>query len=60
MEYQIEARRGDHWERFNDPLNPRIARSPVGDSSVCYGLGYQVPGLGACTTRRPGRASWSS
>ena len=43
VEYQLEVRRGDHWERFNDPLNPKIARSPVGDSSVCYGLGYQVP-----------------
>ena len=30
VEYQLEVRRGDHWERFNDPLNPRIARSPVG------------------------------
>lgn len=43
VEYQFEAKRGDQWERFNDPRNPRIARSPVGDSSVCYGLGYQVP-----------------
>ncbi len=43
VEYQIEVRRGEHWERFNDPLNPRIARSPVGNSSVCFGQGYQVP-----------------
>lgn len=43
VEYQIEVRRGDHWERFNDPLNARIARSPVGNSSVCFGQGYQVP-----------------
>src|SRR4029078_8809203 len=43
VEYQLEVRRGDHWERFNDPLNPRIARRPGGDSSVCYGLGYEVP-----------------
>lgn len=43
VEYQFEVRRGDEWERFNDPRNPRIARSPVGDSSVCYGLGYHVP-----------------
>ncbi|MDN5803861.1 MAG: enterochelin esterase [Microlunatus sp.] len=43
VEYQLEVRRGDHWERFNDPLNPRRARSPMGESSVCYGLGYQVP-----------------
>ena len=31
------------WERFNDPANPRIARSPVGDSSVCFSEGYRVP-----------------
>lgn len=43
VEYQFELRRGDHWERFNDPYNQRIARSPVGNSSVCYGQGYQVP-----------------
>lgn len=43
VEYQFEVRRGDQWERFNDPRNRRIARSPVGNSSVCYGVGYQVP-----------------
>jgi enterochelin esterase-like enzyme len=43
VEYQFELRRGDSWERFNDPRNPRIARSPVGDSSVCYGMDYRVP-----------------
>jgi enterochelin esterase-like enzyme len=43
VEYQLEVRRGDHWERYNDPLNPRTARSPVGDSSVCYSQGYRVP-----------------
>lgn len=43
VEYQFESRTGDHWERFNDPHNPRIARSPVGNSSVCYGAGYTVP-----------------
>jgi enterochelin esterase-like enzyme len=43
IEYQFELRRGDHWERFNDPHNPRVARSPVGASSVCYGQGYAVP-----------------
>ncbi len=57
VEYQLEVRRGDHWERFNDPLNPRIARSPVGDSSVCYGLGLPGAGLGAARSGRPtGRA----
>ncbi|MFP5283136.1 MAG: enterochelin esterase, partial [Actinomycetes bacterium] len=43
VEYQFEARTGDRWERFNDPHNPRIARSPVGDSSVCSSAGYAVP-----------------
>jgi enterochelin esterase family protein len=43
VEYQIETRRGDHWERFNDPLNPRVARSPVGSSSVCHAAGYEAP-----------------
>jgi enterochelin esterase-like enzyme len=43
VEYQFELRRGEHWERFNDPHNPRTARSPMGDSSVCYGVDYRVP-----------------
>ncbi|GAA2093452.1 hypothetical protein GCM10009841_03240 [Microlunatus panaciterrae] len=43
VEYQFEVRRGDHWERFNDPSNPRVARSPVGNSSVCYSIDYTVP-----------------
>jgi enterochelin esterase family protein len=43
VEYQLETRRGDHYERFNDPLNPREAHSPLGSSSVCAALGYKVP-----------------
>ena len=43
VEYQIEVRRGEHYERFNDPLNPRIATSPLGSSSVCAAVGYEVP-----------------
>ncbi len=43
VEYQVEVRRGDHHERFNDPLNPREAHSPMGSSSVCAALGYEVP-----------------
>ena len=43
VEYQLETRRGDHYERFNDPLNPRLAHSPMGSSSVCAGEGYEVP-----------------
>jgi enterochelin esterase-like enzyme len=43
VEYQIEVRRGDHHDRFNDPLNPKISHSPVGNSSVCFGHGYTTP-----------------
>jgi enterochelin esterase family protein len=43
VEYQIEIRRGDHHERFNDPLNPKVSHSPVGSSSVCFGAGYATP-----------------
>jgi len=43
FEYQLEVTRGEHRERFNDPLNPRLAHSPVGSSSVCYARGYEVP-----------------
>jgi enterochelin esterase family protein len=43
VEYQFEiVRDGKRW-RFNDADNPRLARSPVGDCSVCYGPGYAVP-----------------
>jgi len=30
-------------ERINDPLNPRLAHSPVGSSSVCYAHGHEIP-----------------
>jgi enterochelin esterase family protein len=43
VEYQLELVRGGHRERINDPLNPHVARSPVGSSSVCYAHGYVVP-----------------
>jgi enterochelin esterase-like enzyme len=43
VEYQFEIRRDGQWWRFNDPYNPRLARSPVGDCSVCGGPGYAVP-----------------
>ena len=43
IEYQIEVRRGDHHDRFNDPLNPKVSHSPVGSSSVCFGAGYVTP-----------------
>ncbi|MEP7332446.1 MAG: alpha/beta hydrolase-fold protein [Terracoccus sp.] len=43
VEYQIEIRKGEHYERFNDPLNSRLAHSPMGSSSVCAAFGYRVP-----------------
>jgi enterochelin esterase family protein len=43
VEYQLEVVRGGRHERFNDPLNPRLAHSPVGSSSVCYAHGRVVP-----------------
>lgn len=43
VEYQLEVRRDDHYERFNDPLNPRLAHSPVGASSVLEASGYVEP-----------------
>jgi enterochelin esterase-like enzyme len=43
VEYQLEVERGGQSERINDPLNPNLAHSPVGSSSVCYAAGYQLP-----------------
>jgi enterochelin esterase-like enzyme len=43
VEYQIEIRRGDAYERFNDPLNDKLSHSPMGSSSVCFGAGYETP-----------------
>jgi enterochelin esterase-like enzyme len=43
VEYQLELVRGGHRERINDPLNPHVAHSPVGSSSVCYAFGHVVP-----------------
>lgn len=40
VEYQFETRSEGEWRRWNDPRNPRIARSPVGDSSVAWGPAY--------------------
>jgi len=42
VEYQLEISRDGHSERINDPLNPRLAHSPLGSSSVCYAP--RVPG----------------
>ncbi len=44
VEYQLEVVFADgRRERMNDPLNPRLAHSPVGSSSVCYAFGHEVP-----------------
>ena len=43
VEYQLEVARGGQRERMNDPRNPKVSRSPVGNSSVCYAHGYAVP-----------------
>jgi len=43
VEYQLEVARGGQRERINDPLNPRLAHSPVGSSSVCYAFGHVIP-----------------
>lgn len=43
VEYQIETRRGDSYDRFNDPLSPHRSHSPVGSSSVVFATGYVDP-----------------
>jgi enterochelin esterase family protein len=43
VEYQLEITRDGSSERINDPLNPHLAHSPMGSSSVCYARGYEVP-----------------
>ena len=43
INYQIEVRRGEHVERFNDPLNPKHSHSPFGAISVCFTFGYTTP-----------------
>ena len=57
VEYQIEIRRGEHYERFNDPLNEKRSHSPMGSSSVCFARRLRDAGLGAPGSRRPARAS---
>ncbi|MFC4945213.1 alpha/beta hydrolase-fold protein [Pseudonocardia sp. GCM10023141] len=43
INYQIEVRRGEHYERGNDTLNPHLSYSPMGSSSVCFAQGYLTP-----------------
>ena len=58
VEYQIEIRRGDHYERFNDPLNEKRSHSPMGSSSLAFGAGYETPDWVLAGSRRPpGRAA---
>jgi enterochelin esterase family protein len=43
VEYQLEVTRGGQREQINDPLNADIARSPLGNSSVLYAAGHEIP-----------------
>jgi enterochelin esterase-like enzyme len=43
INYQLEVRRGDHVERFNDALNHKLSHSPFGAISVCFSRGYVTP-----------------
>jgi enterochelin esterase-like enzyme len=56
VQYQFELVRGQDGRRLNDPNNPLLSRSPVGDSSVCFGPGYVQPDwAGARTDTAPGQ-----
>jgi enterochelin esterase family protein len=43
VEYQLEIRHGESYERVNDPRNPHRSHSPVGGSSVVFATGYEGP-----------------
>lgn len=43
FEYQLEVAIDGRHDRFNDPLNHRLAHSPMGSTSVCFARGYAVP-----------------
>jgi len=44
VEYHFDIVRGqDRQEYVTDPLNPRVAHSPMGSSSVCAAAGYVLP-----------------
>ena len=60
VEYQIEIRRGDHYERFNDPLNEKRSHSPMGSSSVWPSGPATRPRTGCSRIPTPGRASCGS
>jgi enterochelin esterase-like enzyme len=43
VEYRLEVARSGQREQINDPLNPRLARSPLGSSSILYAHGHEIP-----------------
>jgi hypothetical protein len=43
INYQVQVSRGHHIEQFNDPLNPKLSRSPFGTSSAWLASGYTTP-----------------
>lgn len=43
VDYHLETRVGEHHSDFNDPLNPNLASSPLGSSSVAQAAGYKTP-----------------
>ena len=46
-------RRGDHYERFNDPLNEKRSHSPMGSIVAVLRSRLRDPGLGAPGPRGP-------
>lgn len=43
VEYHLEVLRDGHGQHLNDPLNPHVARNPMGTESVARASGYSVP-----------------
>jgi enterochelin esterase-like enzyme len=43
IQYQILVRHGEHTERMNDPLNPRVVGDAIGSQSVLEADGYVTP-----------------
>jgi enterochelin esterase-like enzyme len=50
VQYQFELVTGKDSQRLNDPNNPLLSRSPVGDCSVCFGPGYVEPAWASVRT----------
>ncbi len=53
VNYQLEVRRGDHVERINDPLNPKLSYSPVGTLLGLLRARLRDPGVDRARPRRP-------